>query len=211
MNPLSSKSGIWIFTLPNSKEIRSTEKEVGDSDSLVFESVNGFVHCSQMRVQFRLYQLLCSRQAHKRVRKRSVLACAFPLDCKWSPLYALPINWAHWGVKCHNWTGESQQLRELVSQASCDISLLCCILCTSEIGTAGKKSHPGPWPVPLHLQSANCHGDEEALLQCAYQEAVSGVCNQGSAMVTCVPPEGKSPGKVCFLHLPSLLLIRCKM
>lgn len=24
---------------------------------------------------------------------------------------------------------------------------------------------------------------------------MSGACNQGSAVVTCVPPEGKSPGK----------------
>uniref|UniRef100_A0A8C3DWQ7 Uncharacterized protein n=1 Tax=Corvus moneduloides TaxID=1196302 RepID=A0A8C3DWQ7_CORMO len=37
-----------------------------------------------------------------------------------------------------------------------------------------------------YMLSANCHGDEEALLQCAYQEAVSGACNQGSAVVTCV-------------------------
>uniref|UniRef100_A0A8C2TYB2 Neurotrypsin n=1 Tax=Coturnix japonica TaxID=93934 RepID=A0A8C2TYB2_COTJA len=51
---------------------------------------------------------------------------------------------------------------------------------------AGKKNHPGLWPIPLHLQSANCHGDEKTLLQCGYQEAVSGTCNQGSAMVTCV-------------------------
>ncbi|XP_027505270.1 neurotrypsin-like isoform X2 [Corapipo altera] len=71
-----------------------------------------------------------------------------------------------------------------------DASVVCRQLGLSEIGTAGKKSHPGPWPVPLHLQSANCHGDEKALLQCGYQEAVSGACKQGSATVTCVPPEG---------------------
>ncbi|XP_027740936.1 neurotrypsin-like isoform X2 [Empidonax traillii] len=71
-----------------------------------------------------------------------------------------------------------------------DASVVCRQLGLSEIGTAGKKSHPGPWPVPLHLQSANCHGDEKALLQCGYREAVSGACKQGSAMVTCVPPEG---------------------
>ncbi|XP_054060655.1 neurotrypsin-like isoform X4 [Rissa tridactyla] len=71
-----------------------------------------------------------------------------------------------------------------------DASVVCRQLGLSEIGTAGKKSHPGLWPVPLHLQSANCHGDEKALLQCGYREAVSGACNQGSAMVTCVPPEG---------------------
>lgn len=76
-----------------------------------------------------------------------------------------------------------------------DASVVCRQLGLSEIGTAGKKSHSGPWPVPLHLQSANCHGDEEALLQCGCQEALSGACNQGSAVVTCVPPEGKSPGK----------------
>ncbi|XP_075010554.1 neurotrypsin-like isoform X2 [Calonectris borealis] len=71
-----------------------------------------------------------------------------------------------------------------------DASVVCRQLGLSEIGTAGKKSHPGLWPVPLHLQSANCHGDEKALLQCGYREAVSGACNQGSATVTCVPPEG---------------------
>ncbi|XP_010189749.1 PREDICTED: neurotrypsin-like [Mesitornis unicolor] len=71
-----------------------------------------------------------------------------------------------------------------------DASVVCRQLGFSEIGTAGKKSHPGLWPVPLHLQSANCHGDEKALLQCGYREAVSGACNQGSAVVTCVPPEG---------------------
>lgn len=77
--------------------------------------------------------------------------------------------------------------------SSTTVSSFFCILHTSEIGTAGKKNRPGLWPIPLHLQSANCHGDEKTLLQCGYQEAVSGTCNQGSAMVTCVPPEGKSP------------------
>ncbi|POI28160.1 hypothetical protein CIB84_008090, partial [Bambusicola thoracicus] len=71
-----------------------------------------------------------------------------------------------------------------------DASVVCRQLGLSEIGTAGKKNRPGLWPIPLHLQSANCHGDEKTLLQCGYQEAVSGTCNQGSAMVTCVPPEG---------------------
>lgn len=69
------------------------------------------------------------------------------------------------------------------------------LLCLSEIGTAGKKSHPGLWPLPLHLQSANCRGNEQALLQCGYQEAVSGACHQGSAVAVCVPPEGKYKGK----------------
>uniref|UniRef100_A0A8C0BUC9 Neurotrypsin n=1 Tax=Buteo japonicus TaxID=224669 RepID=A0A8C0BUC9_9AVES len=67
-----------------------------------------------------------------------------------------------------------------------DASVVCRQLGLSEIGTARKKSHLRLWPVPLHLQSANCHGDEKALLQCGYREAVSGACNQGSAMVTCV-------------------------
>lgn len=66
---------------------------------------------------FWIHQLLYSRWAHKRIRKCCVLACAFPLACKWSPLYALPINWAHRDVKCHNWTGESRQRREPVSEA----------------------------------------------------------------------------------------------
>ncbi|KFO11622.1 Neurotrypsin, partial [Balearica regulorum gibbericeps] len=90
-----------------------------------------------------------------------------------------------------------------------DASVVCRQLGLSEIGTAGKKSHPGLWPVPLHLQSANCHGDEKALLQCGYREAVSGACKQGSAMVTCVPPEGKSPGDICSLFLASVFLTRC--
>uniref|UniRef100_A0A8C9F071 Neurotrypsin n=1 Tax=Pavo cristatus TaxID=9049 RepID=A0A8C9F071_PAVCR len=35
---------------------------------------------------------------------------------------------------------------------------------------AGKKNRPGLWPIPLHLQSANCHGDEKTLLQCESQQ-----------------------------------------
>lgn len=141
-----------------------------------------------------------------------MFACAFPLDCKWTPLYALLINWAPWDVKWHSWTGESQELRGTrKSSSAMAFPLLCCVLCSSEIGTARKKSHLRLWPVPLHLQSANCHGDEKALLQCGYREAVSGACNQGSAMVTCVPPEGKSPEEVCSLFLASVLLIRCKI
>ncbi|XP_019357967.1 PREDICTED: neurotrypsin-like isoform X1 [Gavialis gangeticus] len=71
-----------------------------------------------------------------------------------------------------------------------DASVVCRQLGLSEIGTAGKKSHPGLWPLPLHLQSANCRGNEQALLQCGYQKAVSGACHQGSAVAVCVPPEG---------------------
>ncbi|XP_061856813.1 neurotrypsin-like isoform X2 [Colius striatus] len=71
-----------------------------------------------------------------------------------------------------------------------DASVVCRQLGLSEIGTGGKKSQPGLWPVPLHLQAANCHGDEEALLQCGYQEAGAGACTQGVAVVACVPPEG---------------------
>ncbi|NXX78862.1 NETR protein, partial [Urocolius indicus] len=77
-----------------------------------------------------------------------------------------------------------------------DASVVCRQLGLSEIGTGGKKSQPGLWPVPLHLQAANCHGDEEALLQCGYQEAGAAACSQGIAVVACVPPEGTSP---CFL------------
>lgn len=40
------ESGIWTFKIPNSKEIRSTKKEEGDSDIWMFESVDGFVHHS---------------------------------------------------------------------------------------------------------------------------------------------------------------------
>lgn len=102
-------------------------------------------------------------------------------------------------VKCHSWAGKQCDLSNI------SVSSSCCILHSSEIGTAGKKSHPGLWPIPLHLQSANCHGDEKALLQCGYQEAVSGTCNQGSAMAMCVPPEGKSPGEVHYLFLVCML------
>lgn len=127
-----------------------------------------------------------------------MLACIFLLDSQWPPRYALPVSWALCVVKWHNWIEESQKLTGTCKSSSAmAVPLLCCVLCTSEIGTAGKKSHPGLWPVPLHLQSANCHGDEKALLQCGYREATSGACNQGSAVVTCVPPEGNSP---CFLH-----------
>ncbi|XP_053891794.1 neurotrypsin-like isoform X2 [Malaclemys terrapin pileata] len=71
-----------------------------------------------------------------------------------------------------------------------DASVVCRQLGVSEIGTAGKNSHAALGPVPLHLQSANCHGDEKALLQCGYQEATSGACNQGIAAAECVPPAG---------------------
>uniref|UniRef100_A0A8D0LB74 Neurotrypsin n=1 Tax=Sphenodon punctatus TaxID=8508 RepID=A0A8D0LB74_SPHPU len=71
-----------------------------------------------------------------------------------------------------------------------DASVVCRQLGLSEIGAAGKKSHSGLGPMPLHLQSANCRGDEKSLLQCSYQEVVSGTCNQGSAVAVCAPPEG---------------------
>ncbi|XP_030425412.1 neurotrypsin-like [Gopherus evgoodei] len=74
-----------------------------------------------------------------------------------------------------------------------DASVVCRQLEVSEIGTAGKNSHAALGPVPLHLQSANCHGDEEVLLQCGYQEAASGACNQGIAAAKCVPPVGAGP------------------
>ncbi|XP_074815983.1 neurotrypsin-like isoform X2 [Natator depressus] len=71
-----------------------------------------------------------------------------------------------------------------------DASVVCRQLGVSEIGTARKNFHAALGPVPLHLQSANCHGDEKALLQCGYQEAASGACNQGIAAAECVPPAG---------------------
>lgn len=72
----------------------------------------------------------------------------------------------------------------------------------SEIGTARKNFLAALGPVPLRLQSANCHGDEKALLQCGYQEAASGACNQGIAAAECVPPAGKSPGKGAGTPIP---------
>ncbi|KAH1168453.1 neurotrypsin-like [Mauremys mutica] len=71
-----------------------------------------------------------------------------------------------------------------------DASVVCRQLGVSEIGTARKNSHAALGPVPLHLRSANCHGDEKALLQCGYREAASGACNQGIAAAECVPPAG---------------------
>ncbi|XP_073208969.1 neurotrypsin-like isoform X4 [Lepidochelys kempii] len=69
-----------------------------------------------------------------------------------------------------------------------DASVVCRQLGVSEIGTARKNFLAAWGPVPLRLQSANCHGDEKALLQCGYQEAASGACNQGIAAAECVPP-----------------------
>nr|XP_048714637.1 neurotrypsin-like isoform X2 [Caretta caretta] len=71
-----------------------------------------------------------------------------------------------------------------------DASVVCRQLGVSEIGTARKNFLAAWGPVPLRLQSANCHGDEKALLQCGYQEAASGACNQGIAAAECVPPAG---------------------
>lgn len=118
-----------------------------------------------------------------------------------------PNNWAHWEVAqldCRLISIEGN----LQVRHCCDISSFFCLLCTSEIGTAGKKNQLGLWHVPLHMQSANCHGDEKTLLQCRYREAMSGACNQGTATVTCVPPGGKSRKGLLSVYCISVV-IKC--
>ncbi|KAM4702927.1 neurotrypsin-like [Rhinophrynus dorsalis] len=76
-----------------------------------------------------------------------------------------------------------------------DASVVCRQLGISEIGTAMKSASLGNWIAPVHLHSANCRGDEKALLHCRYIQALSKGCNHGPiAAVTCSPPEGlKTP------------------
>lgn len=61
----------------------------------------------------------------------------------------------------------------------------------SEIGTGRKISDYGLWITPVHLKSANCRGDENALLHCTYSQGKD--CRHRLvAAVTCSPPEGNS-------------------
>ncbi|KAM4636906.1 neurotrypsin-like [Discoglossus pictus] len=76
-----------------------------------------------------------------------------------------------------------------------DASVVCRQLGISEIGTAVKRTDLVSWSAPVHLLSANCRGDEKALLHCGYKKAINISCNQGPiAAVSCSPPEGlKAP------------------
>nr|XP_028584871.1 neurotrypsin-like [Podarcis muralis] len=66
---------------------------------------------------------------------------------------------------------------------------VCRQLGLSEIGTAQRESSSGLGPIPFHLQSANCRGDEKMLLQCSYQEMFR-TCKHGNAVAKCAPPQG---------------------
>uniref|UniRef100_A0ABM5G0A1 Neurotrypsin n=1 Tax=Pogona vitticeps TaxID=103695 RepID=A0ABM5G0A1_9SAUR len=70
-----------------------------------------------------------------------------------------------------------------------DASVICRQLGLSMIGTAQKQSRSGLDSLPIHLQSANCRGNEKMLLQCSYQKMFS-TCLQGAAVANCVPPQG---------------------
>ncbi|XP_075072788.1 neurotrypsin-like isoform X2 [Mixophyes fleayi] len=74
-----------------------------------------------------------------------------------------------------------------------DASVVCRQLGISEIGTARKISDYGSWVSPVHLKSANCRGDEKALLHCNYSHG-KGCSHRLVAAVICSPPEGlKTP------------------
>ncbi|XP_042317045.1 neurotrypsin-like isoform X2 [Sceloporus undulatus] len=71
-----------------------------------------------------------------------------------------------------------------------DASVVCRQLGLSTIGTAQRESYSTLGPIPVHLQSANCRGDEKTLLQCSYQKMFK-ICIQGAAVANCVPPQGE--------------------
>lgn len=79
----------------------------------MLESVDGFVHCFQMSA----ISDYGNSSAVGRHTKGLGSALCFPIRLLMVTPLRTSINWAHWDVKCHNWTGESQQLRERVSQA----------------------------------------------------------------------------------------------
>ncbi|KAL8202191.1 UNVERIFIED_CONTAM: hypothetical protein K2H54_001698, partial [Gekko kuhli] len=82
-----------------------------------------------------------------------------------------------WGTVCGDeWTDR-------------EASVVCRQLGLSEIGTARRVSSSGLGQVSSRLQSANCRGDEEMLLQCGYRETF-GTCLRGVGATTCVPPQG---------------------
>ncbi|CAH2321870.1 neurotrypsin-like [Pelobates cultripes] len=87
-----------------------------------------------------------------------------------------------WGTICANhWT-------------DWDATVVCRQLGISEIGTARKSIGFGSLMNSVHLEAANCRGDEKALLHCSYVPALNKECNYGSiAAVTCSPPEGLTP------------------
>ncbi|KAJ7324432.1 hypothetical protein JRQ81_017452 [Phrynocephalus forsythii] len=70
-----------------------------------------------------------------------------------------------------------------------DASVVCRQLGFGTIGTAQKQSCSDLGPVPIHMQSANCRGNEKMLLQCSYQK-MSRTCLQGAAVANCVPLQG---------------------
>ncbi|CAJ0962253.1 unnamed protein product [Ranitomeya imitator] len=61
-----------------------------------------------------------------------------------------------------------------------------------EIGTAKKIPDYTPWTMPIHLESANCRGDEKALLHCSYTKGKS-CSNRKVAAINCSPPEDLKP------------------
>lgn len=69
-----------------------------------------------------------------------------------------------------------------------DASVVCRQLGISEIGIGRKISDYGLWNTPVHLKSANCRGDENALLHCSYSQGKD--CRHRMvAAVTCSPPQ----------------------
>ncbi|XP_056386619.1 neurotrypsin-like isoform X1 [Hyla sarda] len=73
-----------------------------------------------------------------------------------------------------------------------DASVVCRQLGISEIGTAKRIPYYAPWTTPVNLESANCRGDEKALLHCSYTKGKACSSRQIAA-ITCSPPEGLKP------------------
>lgn len=82
-------------------------------------------------------------------------------------------------------------------------------LVISEIGIGRKISDYGLWNTPVHLKSANCRGDENALLHCSYSQGKD--CRHRMvAAVTCSPPQGNSLMLAYNQSQPAVFIWLCK-
>ncbi|KAH0624353.1 hypothetical protein JD844_031747 [Phrynosoma platyrhinos] len=64
------------------------------------------------------------------------------------------------GSTCLNWSDFPDYIQQYPNRGT--------------IGTAQRENYSTLGPIPVHLQSANCRGDEKTLLQCSYQK-IAGV------------------------------------
>ncbi|ETE66948.1 Neurotrypsin, partial [Ophiophagus hannah] len=79
-----------------------------------------------------------------------------------------------------------------------DASVVCQQLGLSETGTALRQCPSSPELLPLHLQSANCRGDEKMLSQCSYQE-IFRACIQGTAGASCGSSQAAVASPLCLV------------